>query len=314
MWRVLIRRLVGILPLLLGVSFLVFLLVELIPGDPVSAVAGETATTEQLLIARERLGLDRPFVPRYLSWLGRVIHGDLGHSLAGGQAVWTQIQQRLPVTFGLVAFALIIAVLLSVPIGIIGATRRGSLIDRVLAIVNSLWISLPGFWLAMILVTIFALRLSWFPATGYVSITSNAVDWFKHMVLPAVTLGLASSAELSRQLRSAFVDVLEKDYVRTAEAKGLGRGQVLFKHVLKNASVAPLTVLGLQAAYLLGGTVAVETVFALPGLGQLVVSAVGTRDVPVIQGVVLVAAVVVVLLNLLVDLTYRFLDPRTRTR
>jgi peptide/nickel transport system permease protein len=309
LWRVL-----STVPVVFVVTFVVFGLILLIPGDPAITIAGPDATPEQIETIREGLGLNRPFIIQYFDWLGSALQGDLGTSLFTSRAVTTSIMESLPVTLTLTLTAIVISLLISVPLAIISATRRGGWIDRVATVTSSIGIALPSFWLGLMLVLLFSLTLGWLPATGYVPLAQDPAAWLYHILLPALTLGVAAAAESTRQLRGSIIEVLQQDYVRTARAKGLRTRMVIGKHVLKNASVPLVTVIGLQVTLLLGGAIVVEQVFGVPGLGQVAISAVTTRDIPVIQGVVLVAVLVAMLSNLLVDLAYGYLNPKVRAR
>ena len=309
LWRVL-----STVPVVFVVTFVVFGLILLIPGDPAITIAGPDATPEQIEIIRERLGLNRPFLIQYVDWLGSALRGDLGTSLFTSRAVTTSIMESLPVTLTLTVTAILISLLISVPLAIVSATRRGGWIDRLATVTSSIGIALPSFWLGLMLVLLFSLTLGWLPATGYVPLAQDPAAWLRHILLPALTLGVAAAAESTRQLRGSIIEVLQQDYVRTARAKGMRTRKVIGKHVLKNASVPLVTVIGLQVTLLLGGAIVVEQVFGVPGLGQVAISAVTTRDIPVIQGVVLVAVLVAMLSNLLVDLAYGYLNPKVRAR
>jgi peptide/nickel transport system permease protein len=309
LWRVL-----STVPVVFVVTFVVFGLILLIPGDPAITIAGPDATPEQIEVIRERLGLNRPFLIQYVDWLGSALRGDLGTSLFTSRAVTTSIMESLPVTLTLTLTAIVISLLISVPLAIVSATRRGGWIDRLATVTSSIGIALPSFWLGLMLVLLFSLTLGWLPATGYVPLAQDPAAWLRHILLPALTLGVAAAAESTRQLRGSIIEVLQQDYVRTARAKGMRTRKVIGKHVLKNASVPLVTVIGLQVTLLLGGAIVVEQVFGVPGLGQVAISAVTLRDLPVIQGVVLVAVLVAMLSNLLVDLTYGYLNPKVRAR
>lgn len=309
LWRVL-----STVPVVFVVTFLVFGLILLIPGDPAITIAGPDATPQQIEAIRERLGLNRPFVVQYADWLGGAVQADLGTSLFTSRAVTTSIMESLPVTLALTLTAILISLLISVPLAVMSATRRGGWVDRLATVASSVGIALPSFWLGLMLVLIFSLTLGWLPATGYVPLAQDPAEWLRHIFLPALTLGVAAAAESTRQLRGSVIEVLQQDYVRTARAKGLRAHTVIGKHVLKNASVPLVTVIGLQVTLLLGGAIVVEQVFGVPGLGQVAINAVTTRDIPVIQGVVLVAVLVAMLSNLLVDLAYGYLNPKVRAR
>ncbi|MEK6443146.1 ABC transporter permease [Pseudonocardia sp. T1-2H] len=314
MLKFFLTRLATTIPVLILVTFVVFGLVLLIPGDPAVTIAGPDATVEQVAAVRARLGLDRPMVVQYWDWITGAASGDLGTSLFTSRPVAKSISDGLPVTIALAGTALLISLLIAIPTAILSALRRGTWLDRVSTIGSSLGIALPSFWLGLMFVLLFSLTLGWLPATGYVPMSKSPGDWLLHIFLPALTLGIAGAAESARQLRGSIIGVLQQDYVRTARAKGLRTRMVIGKHVMKNASVPLVTVLGLQITALLGGAVLVEQIFGVPGLGQVAINAVTTRDIPVIQGIVLVAVVVAMGSNLLVDLTYGYLNPKVRPR
>lgn len=314
MLKFFVLRILATIPVLVLVTFVVFGLVLLIPGDPAATIAGPDATVEDVAAVRERLGLDRPVLVQYWDWVTGALAGDLGTSLYTSRPVAASIGDGLPVTLSLTALALVISLVIAVPTAIASALRRGTWVDRVATIGSSLGIALPSFWLGLVFVLVFSLALGWLPATGYVPLNEDPGAWLRHLLLPSVTLGIAAAAESTRQLRGSILGVLQQDYVRTARAKGLLERTVLGKHVLKNAGVPLVTVLGLQVTTMLGGAVLVEQVFGVPGLGLVAIGAVTTRDVPVIQGIVLVAVLVAVVCNLLVDLTYGYLNPKVRPR
>ncbi len=307
-----LQRLLALVPLLFIVSLMVFSLVLLIPGDPAYMLAGEDASQEEIEAIREDMGLNDPILTQYARWAGGVVRGDLGTSLFSDQPVLEVIVERLPVTLSLAFAAIFIALLVAVPAGVIAGTRPGSVSDRVVTVGASAGLAIPNFWLGLMLILVFAIWNGWLPATGYIPITESFQGWLRHIMLPAITLGLAAAAILTRQLRGAMVDVMNMDYIRTARAKGLPWRRVVLKHGLKNAAIPMVTVLGLQANYLLGGTVIVEQIFGMPGLGQLAVASVFTRDLPMIQGVVIVAVFVAVFVNLLVDISYGYFNPKVR--
>ncbi|MQA95664.1 MAG: ABC transporter permease subunit [Streptosporangiales bacterium] len=306
------RRLLVLLPLLMVISFLVFSLILLIPGDPAVALAGDQPDPKRIAEIREMLGLDQPFFQRYLDWLGAVLQGDLGRSLFTDVPVLESLATRLPVTLSLAALAVVFALLLGFAVGSLAALRPGGLLDRFATVAASAGIAVPYFWVGMALVSVFSLGLTWFPAVGYTALSQDPVGWLHHLAIPAIALGLAPAAAVARQARSAMGTVLRGDYIRTARAKGLGPFHVVVKHGMKNAAVPVVTVLGTEAARLIGGTVVMEQLFALPGIGQLAYQAVFNRDFPVVQGVVMAAAVGVLLINLIVDVSYGYFNPRIR--
>ena len=307
------KRVLSSVPILLIASIIIFGLIHITPGDAAfHAAGGLSATQEDIEAARDRLGLDRPVHVQYLDWAGRAIQGDLGTSLFSSRTVTNAILDRLPVTVGIALGALVFASLVAFPLGIAAALKADSTVDRVVTTIASLGIATPEYFLGLILVLVFALRLDLLPATGYVSIAENPADWLRHIALPSIALGGAVTAELTRHVRASLRDVLSRDYVLTAFGKGLPTFSVIFKHAMKNAAIPVVTVFGLQARRLLGGTVVVEQVFGLRGLGHLAVHSVFSRDIPMIQGVTLVTVVIVVLVNLLVDLSYLYFNPRVR--
>lgn len=313
MASLILRRLLALVPLLFLVSLGVFSLTLLLPGDPAITLAGgEGASPEDIEEVREALGLNDPFPVRYGRWVAGVLHGDFGRSLDSGKPVSDEIRARFPVTFGIAIMAILVALSIGVPAGILGGVRPGSLADRLGVLAASIGIAIPSFWLAMILIAFLAVQLGWLPAIGYRGFGQSPVDWLRHVVMPALALGTAASAAMARQLRAALVDVLGTNYVRTAWAKGAGSGRVLAKHALKNAALPAITILGLQFSALLGGTVIIEQIFGIPGLGSYSLRAIIANDLPVIQAVTIVFVLVHVLFNLLVDLAYGLLDPRIR--
>lgn len=297
------RRLAAMVPLLVLVSLIVFSLVLLVPGDPAITIAGENATEEEIAATRDRLGLDDPLLVQYWRWASSAVQGDLGTSMFSNRGVSEAIAERFPATASLTAVAIVMALLIAVPAAVAAATRRGGWIDRTATLGTALGVAMPNFWLGLLLATGVALHLGLLPATGYVPLDDDPVSWLAHLLLPGFTLGLAAAAELTRQLRSSLIDVFDQDYLRTARAKGLRGGTVVVKHAMKNAATPVVTVLGMRISVLLGGTVVVEQIFGIPGLGQLAITAVLQRDLPMIQGVVVVTAVLVMVANLLVDLS-----------
>ncbi|CAM3710901.1 ABC transporter permease [Deinococcus frigens] len=307
-----LRRLLSAIPTLLIVTIIVFAMVKLLPGDPARLILGQEATPQALAEVRRSLGLDRPLPQQYLSWLTGAVRLDFGTSLTDNSSVGRLIAQKLPVTLELALFAMLISLLISLPAGIISAVKRNTWVDRALTLLALSGISLPNFFLGILLIYLFSIRLAWIPASGYTSLLENPGRNLLLLLLPAITLGIGSAAVLTRYLRSSLSETLTQDYVRTAHAKGLSVGQVTAKHALKNALIPFLTAFGLQLGGLLGGAVITEQIFSIPGFGRLLVDAVFTRDLPVIQGVVLVSAVAVFLVSFLVDLGYAAVDPRIR--
>lgn len=305
-----IQRLLTTIVVLLGVTFAVFLIVQLVPGDPARVILGVQANEENVAAIRERLGLNRPFLVQYGSWLWNAVQGDLGRSLITGQEITPQIMQRLPATLQLAAMALLIGVLIALPAGVISALRPGSALDVSTTIVSQIGVTIPDFWLGILLVLAFSLGLGWLPPSGYTPFSESPLDWLHHMILPAFTAGVISAAIQTRFVRSAMLEVLNQDYVRTGRAKGLRLSTVVIRHALRNALIPIVTIVGLQITALLSSVVVVEVVFAWPGLGRLALDAVLDRDYPLVQGTVLTMAILLTLVNLAVDLLYFVLDPR----
>jgi len=305
-FRYILYRLVAVIPVLLGVSIAVFFMVRLVPGDPIQIMFANQAkpSPERIAEMRHQLGLDLPIWKQYLQYLQGIVQGDLGQSIRSRQPVLNEITERLPNTIKLTSASLLIAIAIGVSAGVISAVFKGRWIDKVSMVGAILGISIPGFWLGLMIMMLFAVRLGWFPVSG-------ASTW-KHLVLPALTLGILSSAVIARLTRASMLEALEQDYVRTARAKGLRESTVVARHALRNAMVPVVTIVGLQIGGLLSGAFIIESVFAYPGVGQLAVTALQARDFPMIQGIVLFVAVVYVGVNLLADLLYGFLDPRIR--
>ncbi|OAI52244.1 peptide ABC transporter [Betaproteobacteria bacterium SCGC AG-212-J23] len=307
-----LRRLAATIPVLGVVAVLVFLLLRLTPGDPAAILAGDAATSEQIAQIRASLGLDRPLVMQFGIWIGKVLTGDLGQSFYFRIDVATLIGQRLEPTFALAGLTILIAVVVAVPLGALAAWRFGGWLDRSLMAFSVLGFSVPVFVLAYLLIWLVSLQLGWLPVQGYVRISDNFFLFVKHLILPSLTLSVIYIALIARVTRASVLEALGEDYIRTARAKGLPEMRVLVRHALANAAVPIATVIGLGVAILIGGVVVTESVYAIPGLGRLTVDAVLARDFPTIQGVILFFSLVYVLVNLLIDLSYVFLDPRIR--
>ncbi len=315
MTRYVAGRLLALVPVILLVSVAAFSFIHLLPGDPVIALlgtSGQSLTPQQLQIARHDLGLDRSLPVQYLDWASKAVTGNLGRSAVTRQVITKALRDRFPITLQLTIASFIVSLLIALPTGVIAAYRRNSLLDRILTVIALGGVAMPSFWLGILLILAFAVQVHWMPPSGYVSFGSNATEWLRHLVLPAVTLGAVQAAVVMRQTRSSLLEVLNEDYVRTARAKGLAERRVVLLHGLRNAMLPVVTVAGLQVSRLLGGAVVIETVFALPGFGRYGVDAIFIRDYPVVQAVVLVTAVIVVLTNLFTDLLYGVLDPRIR--
>jgi peptide/nickel transport system permease protein len=312
MARYIARRVLQALVVTLGVSVLVFLLVHLVPGDPIRIALGTRFDQAAYDALYTRAGFDRPLVVQYFAWLGSALQGDLGVSFRSGQPVTGIILGRLPATLTLAFAAMVVALLISVPLGILSAVRSGSKADYAASVFSQLGISIPDFWMGIMFILLFSLTLGWLPPSGYTPFSEDPVDWFQRLLMPAVTVGVVSGSILTRFVRSSMLEALSQDFTRTARSKGLRERVVVSRHVLKNAMIPVVTVAGLQLAFLLGGVIIVEVVFSWPGLGQLALIAVQRRDYPVLQGTVLVMAVTFLLINLVVDLLYAWLDPRIK--
>lgn len=307
------RRLAQVLPVLVFATFVAFGLLKLIPGDIAVTLAGDNASDVRIAEIRQLYGLDRPFMVQYFSWIGHALQGDLSKSLLSGEAVLVSIARCLPNTLLIVALAMFISIVVGAPLGILAAARQGSWIDSLVMTLASMGIAVPSFWLAMVLISVFALDLGWFPATGAVPLGIHVGDALHHALLPAIALAAGGVAEIARQLRSSLMELLSSQQVRTLHAKGLSPALILWKHGLKNVGINLLTVLTLLANRLLAATVVIEAVFAIPGMGSLIVQAAIQRDVPVVQGVILVMVMIVLCLNLLADLLYGVIDPRVKS-
>jgi peptide/nickel transport system permease protein len=307
-----VRRLFATIVVMAVVAFVVFLLLYLTPGDPAAILAGDAATSDDIRRIREKLGLEEPFLVRFGSWVWGLLHGDLGVSIFTNLPVTHLIAQRIEPTLSLTFCTLVIAVLVAVPLGVVAAARAGTWVDRAVMAFSVAGFSVPVFVLAYILILVFSIQLDWLPVQGYRPIREGLWEWARHLVLPSAALGTVYIALIARMTRASMLDVLAQDYVRTAQAKGLAPGAVLVRHALKNAAVPIATVIGIGIALLIGGAIVTETVFALPGIGRLTVDAILRRDYPIIQGVVLIFSAAYVLVNLAVDLSYMFFDPRIR--
>jgi peptide/nickel transport system permease protein len=308
-----VRRILIIIPLLLVISLGVFSLVLLLPGNPAVALAGGIHSTPQEVAAVERqLHLNEGFWAQYWLWLKGVLRGDLGSSLFQHQTVANGISARFPITVSLALGGTIVAILIGIPAGILSGVRQGTAEDRLVTLGSSLGVAVPDFWLAMILVIVFAVHLQLLPVLGFVPFSTSPGEWFLHLILPWLALGIGGSAIIARQVRGELINTLDQDYIRTARAKGIQSRSVIGKHALKNALSPAVTVIGIQFGYLLGGTFIIEQIFSLPGIGTYTLQAIAAKDLPVIQGVVLVTATSFVVVNLLVDLTYGLLNPKVR--
>jgi peptide/nickel transport system permease protein len=307
-----VRRVGQAVLVMLGVSVIVFGLIHLVPGDPIRLALGTRFDPDVYAALRERSGLDQPLLTQYVSWLGNALTGDLGVSFRTGQPVATMVTERLPATAFLAGGALVVALAIALPAGILSAVRSGSKLDSAVTAASQVGVSIPDFWSGIMLILLFSAVLGWLPPSGYVSPLESPVDALRHLALPAITVGVISGSILTRFVRAAMLDALHQDHTRTARSKGLAEGTVIRRHVLRNALVPIVTVVGLQLAFLLGGVVVVEVIFAWPGLGRLALDAVTSRDYPVLQAAVLLFSLTFLVINLVVDLLYALLDPRIR--
>jgi peptide/nickel transport system permease protein len=307
-----LRRLAATIPVLFTVAVMVFLMLRLTPGDPAAIIAGDNATTQQILDIRTKLGLEQPILQQFFIWLGGLLRGELGESFFFRKTVFELISERIEPTLSLAFLTIVLAVVIAIPLGVVAAYKQGTWIDRIVMGFSVIGFSVPVFVIGYLLIYIFAIKLGWFPVQGYQRIGNGVWPWFRSLVLPAFTLSVIYVALIARMTRTSVLEVLSEDYIRTARAKGQTEMKVLFQHALKNAAVPIVTVVGIGVALLIGGVVVTESVYSIPGLGRLTVDAVLARDFPVIQAIILAFSLVYVLINLLVDLSYTIFDPRIR--
>ncbi len=312
MGGIIARRLAGALPVLLIVSLITFAMIHLIPGDPATAIAGLSATAEQVANIRHDLGLDQPLLSQLWDWYANLLHGDLGRSLLLGQPVMQATMQRLPVTLALSAYALVLTLAIGLVSGIIAALRQNTWIDQAAMVFAMLGISVPNFYLGLLMIILFAVDLRWLPTGGYIAFTDDPLGWLATSTMPAISLALLLAGLLARITRSTMLEVLRQDYIRTARAKGLPSRQVVVKHALANALIPITTVVGIIVSLLISGSVVTETLFSIPGIGQLLTQSVLNRDYPMVQGGLLITTALLVLVNIAVDVCYALLDPRVR--
>ncbi len=312
MTGIILRRLLSALPVLLIVSLITFAMIHLIPGDPAAAIAGLSATPDQIANIRHDLGLDQPLATQFVRWYANLLHGDLGRSLLLGQPVLQATLYRLPVTIGLSLYALVITLVIGLVTGVLAALRQNTWVDQAAMMFAMIGISLPNFYLGLLMIILFAVDLGWLPSGGYVPLWDNPLGWLAGMTMPAVSLALLLAGLLARITRSTMLEVLRQDYIRTARAKGLPRRLVVVKHALANALIPIVTVIGIIVSLLISGAVVTETLFSIPGIGQLLTQAVLNRDYPMVQGGLLIVTALLVLVNIGVDVVYAFLDPRVR--
>ena len=306
MWRYILKRLLMLIPVLLAVAFVIYAIMNVAEGDPVYTVASADATEEQLEALREEMGLNGSLIERYFRYIGNLLKGDLGISYVSKQDVMKIYLQRLPNTLKLASMTMIFATLIALPLGIIAAVNQNSWIDTLSMVLALLGLSMPNFWLGLLLIILFSLKLGWFPSGGNVG--------FKSIILPAFTVGAGLAALLTRTTRSSMLDVIRQDYLRTARAKGVPEKTIIRKHALRNALIPIITIFGVQFSNVLGGSVLAETVFAWPGVGRLVVDAIDQRDIPTVTGALVMTTMLVTVVNLLIDIVYAFVDPRIKAK
>ena len=308
-----IRRLLGALLVMLAVSVLVFFMIRLVPGDPIGAMLADAGSEEAREALQRKFGFDQPLPVQFLKWFGNLFQGDLGASLYGSnQKVTTIILEALPRTLSLAGLSFIIAIAIALPAGIISALKRNTSTDTAVSLFAFLGLSMPDFWLAILLIIVFAANLQWLPAIGYEPLSSGVWEWFSHLILPSIAIGTGFSAIIARMVRSSLLEVMEAEYIRTAASKGLEQRKIIIWHALPNAMLPVITVLGIAFALLISGAVVVENVFSIKGLGRVLIQGIINRDYPVVQGAVLVVSAFFVFANLIVDLLYAVIDPRIR--
>ena len=312
MGRYILRRLLQSIPVIFFSTFLVFLVIHLIPGDAAVVLAGPNATAEALTAIRKDMGLDQPLLVQYFVWVGHLLQGDLGRSTLSGQPISKLLQARAPATIELTLTAMLISMLIAVPLGILSATHVRGRLEWLISTIQSLWLAIPNFWAGILAIIIFSLILRWLPPGGRVADGSDLGGSIKSLILPATTLSLYLAAGLSRFIKFNLLEVFFDDFVRTARAKGLSNAAVMYRHALRNAMLPVITILGVQFASLLGGTVIIESVFSWPGVGGLMLDGISNRDYAVVQGGLLLLVLLFIIINLLVDLTYALVDPRIR--
>lgn len=312
MSQFIIRRLIHAIFIIWGCATLVFFLLRAIPGDPVLVMLGQEYTPEAAAQMRKNLGLDQPMYIQYVKWFGNVLQGDLGRSIATDEPVTRTIASGMPKTLSITAFALVIGLLIAIPMGTLAALKRDSIFDYLASVSTFVGISLPTFWFGIVFILIFAVKLGWLPALGYVPLSEGFWPWLKHLILPSLAAGIGEAAILMRFVRAGLLEVLSADYVRTARSKGLREQTVVMRHAMRNALIPVVTVTGLSIGGLLSGLVITETVFSIRGIGRILINAIFDKDYPIVQGVILLVALILVTMNLIVDVVYTFLDPRIR--
>lgn len=308
----LFKRLVTMFLTLLVATLIVFVVLEILPGDPAAVMLGINAEPETLAALREEMGLNRPVVVRYISWLGDLVQGDLGTSYTYDVPVFELIKERIQLSFPLAVFAITLSTVIAIPLGIIAASNHSNPLDFIVMIFSQLGIAVPNFWFALLLVIVFSVSLRWLPAGGFAGWDAGMIPALTSLLLPTIALALPQSAILARVTRSSMLEVLKEDYIRTAQAKGSGRLRILWRHALRNAMIPVVTIMGLQFSFLLAGTIIIENVFYLPGIGRLIFQSIAQRDLIVVKNLVILLAVMVILINFIVDLLYASIDPRLR--
>ncbi|KIL40778.1 glutathione ABC transporter permease [Gordoniibacillus kamchatkensis] len=312
MTRFILKRLAGLVPILFGISVLVFLILHLVPGDPVLIMLGTNATDESVRVLREQLGLNQPLAVQYGKWIFHLLQGDFGTSVHTGNAILPEIVQRFGVTLQLTVLASLIGWIVAIPVGMVSAVKSGSVTDVTGRVAALLGISVPNFAVGTLLLLVFSLYIGWFPPMDFVNVWDDPAAALQKLILPAVTMGIVMAAGVMRMTRSTFLETLSKDFIRTARAKGASEWKILFAHAFRNSAIPIVTIAGMQFGYLLGGSVIVEQLFSIPGLGQYILDGIHQRDYPVVQGGVLFVALVFVLINLAVDIVYSLIDPRIK--
>lgn len=312
MLKLVIRRLLAVVPMLLLVSIVVFFLFSLVPIDAAAVILGDAATAEQRAVLAQQLGLDRPLLERLGNWLSGAVVGDFGDSYLTRRPVAPELLDRMPATLSLAFGGLVVGLFIGIPVGVIAAQRPNSILDRGLTTVVSILLAMPGFWLALILVLVFAVQLRWFPVVGYTPFAQDPLEWARKLVLPWLAMGSGAAASIARQTRSAMLDTLESTYVRAAIARGASRGRAVYVYALKNALVPVLAVVGMQLAVMIGISFVLERIFSIPGAGTLMLDALLRGDIPMLQGAVVLIAAAIILINMLVDVGYGILNPKVR--
>ena len=312
MKRFIAKRIISVIPVLIIVSIVIFSLIHLVPGDPATAMLGDLATEEDIAALRIRMGLDKPLIEQYFIWIGNVFHGDFGMSVVNNETVGSLIISHIRPTISLAIYALVIAAVIAIPLGMIASRKKGSAIDHVVSVISPAGISLPSFLLGLFLMLLFSVKFRIFPVSGYKEISEGFLEHIRSLTLPAIALGFMNAALMMRMTRASMLEVLGSDYIKMAKAKGVKEFSLLTKHAFKNTLVTLITIFGQSIVQALSGAAVVESLFAVPGLGQLMVNSIGRRDYYVIQAIVLLIAVINVVINMIIDILYGFVDPRVR--